>query len=197
MPTPRNSPTTVTPVVPPPSGIAPTPRSPYPMLPVRADTDPGEDIETRQVDRDRPTTAAGLGVGEDQAVGDSTDSMFAPATAVNQQQGGRADSESDLAETRAVDKQDMPSLDGEREEPTKPVDPLAVAKPGAPAPAAVEIDPALVAKLPMTTAPADLAPPKEEKPAAGPQPACPQCEAPMTWVEEHLRFYCKSCRMNF
>jgi hypothetical protein len=62
---------------------------------------------------------------------------------------------------------------------------------------AIEDDPDALAKIPVTTASEDLPPPKEEKAAAGPQPACPQCEAPMAWVEEHLRFYCKSCRMYF
>lgn len=52
-------------------------------------------------------------------------------------------------------------------------------------------------KLPISTAPASLPPPRDNKQAAGPSPACPQCEAPMAWVEEHLRFYCKSCRMYF
>jgi hypothetical protein len=50
----------------------------------------------------------------------------------------------------------------------------------------------------MSTAPTNLAPPKaEEALASGPTPGCPQCEAPMAWVEEHLRFYCKQCRMYF
>jgi hypothetical protein len=53
-------------------------------------------------------------------------------------------------------------------------------------------------KLPITTAPSTLPPPKAlPVAAAGPTPACPQCEAPMAWVEEHLRFYCKACRMYF
>ncbi|MBV8759392.1 MAG: hypothetical protein JO257_19040, partial [Deltaproteobacteria bacterium] len=53
-------------------------------------------------------------------------------------------------------------------------------------------------KVPISTAPASLPPPKSAAiPASGPTPACPQCEAPMAWVEEHLRFYCKSCRMYF
>jgi hypothetical protein len=51
---------------------------------------------------------------------------------------------------------------------------------------------------PISTAPANLAPPKSTQIAAtGPTPACPQCESPMAWVEEHLRFYCKQCRMYF
>jgi len=55
-----------------------------------------------------------------------------------------------------------------------------------------------VAKIPMSTASESLPPPKKEEVAtSGPTPACPQCEAPMAWVEEHLRFYCKSCRMYF
>jgi hypothetical protein len=54
------------------------------------------------------------------------------------------------------------------------------------------------AKLPISTASASLPPPTAQQTATtGPSPACPQCEAPMAWVEEHLRFYCKSCRMYF
>ncbi|HET9625281.1 MAG TPA: hypothetical protein VFP84_28130 [Kofleriaceae bacterium] len=52
-------------------------------------------------------------------------------------------------------------------------------------------------KLPISTAPDSLPPPKDTKQQSGPSPACPQCESPMAWVEEHLRFYCKSCRMYF
>jgi hypothetical protein len=52
-------------------------------------------------------------------------------------------------------------------------------------------------KLPISTAPDSLPPPKDNKQQSGPSPACPQCESPMAWVEEHLRFYCKSCRMYF
>lgn len=52
--------------------------------------------------------------------------------------------------------------------------------------------------VPISTAPASLPPPKTATlPTSGPTPACPQCESPMAWVEEHLRFYCKSCRMYF
>jgi len=52
--------------------------------------------------------------------------------------------------------------------------------------------------VPISTAPTSLPPPKKAAPvSSGPTPACPQCEAPMAWVEEHLRFYCASCRMYF
>jgi hypothetical protein len=52
--------------------------------------------------------------------------------------------------------------------------------------------------IPLSTAPTSLPPPKQvENAPTGPRPACPQCEAPMAWVEEHLRFYCKQCRMYF
>jgi hypothetical protein len=55
-----------------------------------------------------------------------------------------------------------------------------------------------VPKVPVSTASPELPPPDEAVAAtSGPTPACPQCEAPMAWVEEHLRFYCKSCRMYF
>jgi hypothetical protein len=53
-------------------------------------------------------------------------------------------------------------------------------------------------KPPMSTAPTSLPPPKQlDSAPSGPTPACPQCESPMAWVEEHLRFYCKQCRMYF
>jgi hypothetical protein len=65
----------------------------------------------------------------------------------------------------------------------------------APAPAARTPAPV---RPPLSTAPPSLPPPKTANiPATGPTPACPQCESPMAWVEEHLRFYCKSCRMYF
>lgn len=50
----------------------------------------------------------------------------------------------------------------------------------------------------LSTAPSSLPPPRTVEAApSGPRPACPQCESPMAWVEEHLRFYCKQCRMYF
>ena len=66
----------------------------------------------------------------------------------------------------------------------------AAAKPGEARP--------VTGKVPISTAPSSLPPPSEKQSTtSGPSPACPQCEAPMAWVEEHLRFYCKSCKMYF
>jgi hypothetical protein len=68
----------------------------------------------------------------------------------------------------------------------------ATGDPSAAAPASTSV------KVPISTAPSSLPPPSEKQSAtSGPSPACPQCEAPMAWVEEHLRFYCKSCKMYF
>ncbi|HEY5945056.1 MAG TPA: hypothetical protein VIV40_06170, partial [Kofleriaceae bacterium] len=54
------------------------------------------------------------------------------------------------------------------------------------------------AQVPLSTAPTSLPPPKQlEAVPSGPTPACPQCESPMSWVDEHLRFYCRQCRMYF
>jgi hypothetical protein len=50
---------------------------------------------------------------------------------------------------------------------------------------------------PLTTAPPALAPPPPTAASSGPSPACPQCESPMIWVEEHLRLYCRACRTYF
>ena len=79
--------------------------------------------------------------------------------------------------------------------PLSPLPPMAPAATPAPSTPAVRDRP--MPKLPISTAPDSLPPPRDGKPASGPSPACPQCEAPMAWVEEHLRFYCKSCRMYF
>ncbi|MDQ3366886.1 MAG: hypothetical protein M3680_15795, partial [Myxococcota bacterium] len=65
-------------------------------------------------------------------------------------------------------------------------------------PVAPFVAPTAEPKLPISTAPDSLPPPSEQQAAtSGPSPACPQCEAPMAWVEAHLRFYCKSCKMYF
>ncbi len=67
----------------------------------------------------------------------------------------------------------------------------------APAPprAAADLAPPFV---PLTTAAPDLpAPTSQQLHPGGPAPACPQCDAPMAWVEAHLRFFCASCRMYF
>ena len=77
--------------------------------------------------------------------------------------------------------------------PLVPVFPVAVA----PLPVTPVSRDRAIPKLPISTAPDSLPPPKDTKQQSGPSPACPQCESPMAWVEEHLRFYCKSCRMYF
>jgi hypothetical protein len=160
----------------------------------------------------RSTTDAGLGVNEktDMSATPLPDEDAVMTTSVERQ------SASDLAETTARPKMDPEELEATndiskaaaafrlanasapeptsepvtiRREPASPPAPRRESKPA--------IDDEALAKIPVTTASEDLPPPKEEKAAPGPQPACPQCEAPMNWVEEHLRFYCKSCRMYF
>jgi hypothetical protein len=59
-------------------------------------------------------------------------------------------------------------------------------------------DASLPAQVPISTAPSSLSPPQAtEAMASGPTPACPQCDSPMAWVDLHLRFYCRQCRMYF
>ncbi|HEY4176360.1 MAG TPA: hypothetical protein VGM90_05995 [Kofleriaceae bacterium] len=178
--------------------------------PMTAPPDESTDPEAKAL---RPATNTGMGVNE------NTDMTAMPvsdeeARATMQTPAVDRESVSDLAETTA-----RPKMDPEEFEATNDIGKLAAAfkaantadeavttprreTTGAPAPRrdskpAIDDDPDALAKIPVTTASEDLPPPKEEKAAPGPQPACPQCEAPMTWVEEHLRFYCKSCRMYF
>lgn len=107
------------------------------------------------------------------------------------------DSVDEQAETVAREKVDPAAL----KEPERP---SAAILTSAPAPAkklaisVPDIPPVPPKKPPISTAPDSLPPPTTQQSAtSGPSPACPQCEAPMAWVEEHLRFYCKSCRMYF
>src|SRR5262249_54709638 len=73
-------------------------------------------------------------------------------------------------------------------DPLSPSFPVAVAAP--------QLRDRQMPRLLISTAPDSLPPPKDNHPqTSGPSPACPQCVSPMAWVEEPLRFYCKSCRM--
>lgn len=103
-----------------------------------------------------------------------------------------------------------PSWDREAESPaTQPDAPETPVRPttiehAAPPPASVGTssseEPApRTTPIPLSTAPASLPPPRQSARAItnGPIPACPQCDSPMGWVEEHLRFYCAQCRMYF
>ena len=91
----------------------------------------------------------------------------------------------------APDRTDQMEIEAALQRPPTATDSTPIAPP---APAAL----ADVVKLPISTAPTSLPPPKKVETAiSGPTPACPQCEAPMAWVEEHLRFYCKQCKMYF
>ncbi|CAN5912836.1 hypothetical protein BH11MYX2_BH11MYX2_02670 [soil metagenome] len=183
------------------------PGMPPPLTPLPEE---GTDPEAKAL---RPETNAGMGVSE------NTDMTAAPLSDEDAGAIVRAsrESESDLVETTA-----RPKMDPEELEATYDIGKTAAAfkaandvntdeavtttrrdganvYAGSPRPdskPAVD-DAEALAKIPVTTASENLPPPKEEKAAPGPQPACPQCEAPMTWVEEHLRFYCKSCRMYF
>jgi hypothetical protein len=103
-------------------------------------------------------------------------------------------SASDLNATLERPRASLSEMDATLERPRESA-PALDAPPAAKPPAAGEGN---ETKVPISTAPASLPPPKKTTVAmTGPTPACPQCEAPMAWVEEHLRFYCASCRMYF
>ena len=123
-------------------------------------------------------------------------------------QGDVPGDDTDATQTATAERMDLDALQDEvarppaKAAPDVPFKSLSAAKAAEtksvekPAPAKSEKTSA--PKVPISTAPASLPPPKSAAiPASGPTPACPQCEAPMAWVEEHLRFYCKSCRMYF
>ena len=200
-PSPLNKSTIAAAVVPPPAA---------PTLPIRAESDPGDhlptsgfepvDAETHESFDARATVARddGASAGDigdhtdasvqapelDAAIGDHTDASLPLPPAP------RPGTASDLIETRERAKQESIELPLATGDSTSPE----TAPTAAPERAADAKEP----KIPVSTAPESLPPPEANQVASsGPSPACPQCEAPMAWVEEHLRFYCKSCRMYF
>jgi hypothetical protein len=221
--------------VPPPAGapksttVAAVVPMPMPMLPMRADTDPIDHLET--IDRDAMTIARdgvpAVSIGRpatDASIGDNTDASVAlPAGRPPDAPAAARDSASDIetsfqrkltqselvrtvaresqSEIETIAREKISSRDLAVGDSTSPV----IIPPGATrseieelGEAPTERAPSTVAKIPVSTAPESLPPPKKADAAvSGPTPACPQCEAPMAWVEEHLRFYCKSCRMYF
>ncbi len=188
------------------------------QLPTRAVTDPGDLGKTIERDHDadvqvgRPATNSEIGDSTDAnlplAEAESTD--VRPPLDTEEAPVVRPPTEGDDAETNAIEKQTIDDTGvQDKVEPVAAAAPPAVIAPPAPPaspaspapiePAPIEAAPVEAApKIPISTAPDSLPPPTEKQAAtSGPSPACPQCEAPMAWVEEHLRFYCKSCRMYF
>ena len=110
------------------------------------------------------------------------------------QVGDRTDVGVEMPDGKTGQTAEMASAEQDAPAADAPAEPPPPAAPAPPAPASRSSAP----HVPISTAPASLPPPKEANVAtSGPTPACPQCEAPMAWVEEHLRFYCKQCRMYF
>ena len=108
------------------------------------------------------------------------------------------DDDTDSVETAGRERVDIDANDPVAAPPAKATPPGLAASATPALAAAAAAKPSEPVKPPLSTAPASLPPPKTATlPVSGPTPACPQCESPMAWVEEHLRFYCKSCRMYF
>lgn len=229
VPPPAKKPTMVSAIVPPP----PTAPVVSTMLPMRAETDVGDQLAT--MERDAMTVALdgapAVTVGRphnDASIGDSTDASVAlpdasageESTDVGAVPIDPRDSASEIQTSmqrkltaselvRTVARESQSEIETVAREKFSAAD-LAVGDSTSPAidadagrRSAKEIKdlgeaPTVPARVGISTASQSLPPPKKaEVPTSGPTPACPQCEAPMAWVEEHLRFYCKSCRMYF
>ena len=221
----RSQPTIASAAVPPPPLAVSTPGAtlagpPGMKLPVRPETDADDRLETvdfekQTVDREfdaAATVARDEGSGEAPFVkrqpadtdplfstGDSTSPSVPFETATSESRpyatdaSEAQDSSDDETATRAREKISSSEIDPPVEPPERTS--AAVLTSAVPPPRLTPVP----TKVPMSTAPQSLPPPQDKPSSAtsGPSPACPQCEAPMAWVEEHLRFYCKSCRMYF
>ena len=161
--------------------------------------------------RPSPKPGPGPGPGEDEALTrrveqTSFEAPTAPATAEHRAAALAEAATQPSADTTAAAAVPLPRVS--RPEISTPSDeaatvhasqkPAARATPNRSASTTVQPRPTATkaSDIPISTAPPSLPPPKKST-ASGPTPACPQCEAPMAWVEEHLRFYCASCRMYF
>jgi hypothetical protein len=212
---------TMTASVAPPPSIPPIPAIPaIPMLPSRAETDPHDRAETFDQGLDPITgshdpieigdhtsqTNVSFGMVTAEEFEAAVEAVGAPLDPPPGGSAGAAAAEIGFSETTTASEPLEPLDDADRalgasDTRSAPASPPAGA-PTSPLPSvAVAPDPLVrdrpMPKLPITTAPDSLPPPKDNKRQTGPSPACPQCESPMAWVEEHLRFYCKSCRMYF
>jgi hypothetical protein len=212
-PVPPPRPTISTPVVPPPVFVPAIPA--IPSLPKRLETDP---VDTERSgfegdgDIDQATVSrVPIEITENTSKTNVADVSF--AMTADDHDGETNDAGMPISRMRDTSPSAEPILDGSAhaahaahaahdharhgseggEAATVPARVPAL-RPTAPPIAAM---PAAMSRLPISTAPNSLPPPRDGKPTAGPSPACPQCESPMAWVEEHLRFYCKSCRMYF
>jgi hypothetical protein len=164
--------------------------------PIADDTDASLEVDDVPP---RRRSATDMETGKSSAVGDTTQTgLEAPMPA-------RA--KIDVAVRAAINVR-LPELEPETTAQTEPPTPEDLSKtihdPETPIPTLgrnnmlESADPARARKVPISTAPSTLPPPKElESVPCGPSPACPQCESPMSWVDEHLRFYCRACRMYF
>ena len=179
VPAPRTSSPAITP--PPLVDAEPTSTTPFPT---EDSLDEPEYTEAGDIPEPRDTSV--------QDIPDSVSVGLAPTSLAPRPGIHDRDSEADIA-TVGHDRFDAADLDGD--EGTQTSDPPI---PPPPATVAPPRGPSGKVPIPMSTASPSLPPPAPQIAAANsPSPACPQCEAPMAWVEEHLRFYCKSCRMYF
>ncbi len=187
----RSKPVTAAPPIPPrakpptkpppprPPGAAPTMTAAAVPPPARRPSSSGDHVETVDFKK-----------AEDESL------PFDTATSENPSFGGDTSTDADALETAArekVDNTDVELLGSKTDEEPSVV--TSATPPAGSLPAGPSASGSL--KVPISTAPESLPPPTAEANTPGPSPACPQCESPMSWVEEHLRFYCKSCRMYF
>ncbi len=186
------APARATRTAPPPSRPTPTPTPhtppPNTPAPMRAETDDAERAATlAREDRTSENPVV-------EEVGDATSPNIEPATAVE------AALPPDDGEEQPTARQSSSQLATLLREKVRLSD-TTISTSADTAPAEVVPRPETVTGVDVvkvvSTAPDSLPPPVDQPQASGPSPACPQCEAPMRWVEEHLRFYCKSCRMYF
>lgn len=195
--------------MPPPRPIVPMPARATPPPPVRATPPPARPATprppTRLLTEDAAvdTDVSSNAVDDDAPATESFETATSESTGFAQQP--RAPSVSSTMETTPAPAEDDDELATRGREKIAATDlELPTVRPPteteAPAASPDPVPPAARSstKLPISTAPDSLPPPTEKQAAAsGPSPACPQCEAPMAWVEAHLRFYCKSCKMYF
>jgi hypothetical protein len=166
----------------------PAPSSSEHEAPTVASSKPAQDAKLGEA----PTVLARFGVAEPDSNEGATVKLGEPSTRAPEP-GSTKPSEAAVRQPEGKSAVAKELAAANTTAPVRPTPPPRASEPRSPDPTR-----STGPNVPISTAPSSLPPPKQApQVTSGPTPACPQCEAPMAWVEEHLRFYCASCRMYF
>jgi hypothetical protein len=168
------------------------------MVTERSDALPDDSGQGWQVDAPLAGAAAAPTFEDERGLEQSFDALTAPSQpslAMLAQRGAGEQADRGDEEVAAVQDSSVFLRAGGRRVPTATTSASMAALAALSKPAVITMTPAVARKLAASGKGGDTmilgaAPP-------GPVPACPHCEAPMSWAARHLRYFCSSCQVYF